>query len=204
MQIFLIVLGCITAIIVLFIFTDIKVYAEFDNVLSSNRLKVKLYIFSILPVFIMKKEIKSDGKKKTGLKEKIDMGIEYFIKSKADPVDYAKKEVKESDKLPNIVKMLDFKEIYLEKANLNLCLDFNNAAISAIGTGAINAIISMMRAKYANNIVGPVVYKIFPGYTGNGVKVEVFAKIKVKTRYILKLAINYLVQCINNKRRKKK
>jgi hypothetical protein len=71
--------------------------------------------------------------------------------------------------------------------NLNICLDLNNAALSAIGTGAANAILGMVTAKYADNILGPVNYKVFPGYTGNGIKLEVNAKFRVKAFEIVKL-----------------
>ena len=191
MQVFLTVLIVLLMIIVLFVLTTIRAYIEFDNVSDCNRIKIKVYAFSFIPVFILKKEIKGEGKKQS-IKEKIDMVINYLIKSKADPIEYAKKEIKNSDKVPNAIKKFDFNKIYLENANLNLCLDFNNAALSAIGSGAINAIISMVLGKYKNNIDGPVNYKIFPGYSGNGIKLEAAVKIRIKAKYVVKLLIAYI------------
>lgn len=186
MEVFLSIFIFLIVLLIVFCITDVKIYIEFDNVSTYNVLKIKVYAFSFLRVFKMKKEIKSEGKKQ-GIKEKIDMFINYLVRSKADPIDFAKKEIKKSDTLPNMIKRLDLSKIYLENMNLNLCLDLNNAAFSAIGTGAMNAIISMVIAKYANNITGPVNYRVFPGYSGNGVKVEVSAKIKIKAFEIVKL-----------------
>ena len=191
MQIFLVVLAILIALVILFILTDIKVYAEFDNVSDCNRLKLKVYAFSILPVCILKREIKSE-KKKQSIKEKISMVVNYLIKSKADPIEFVKNEIKKSNDIPKVVKAFAFNKIFVEKANLNLCLDFNNAAISAIGTGAINAVISLVLTKYRDNIVGPVKYKIFPGYTGNGVKLEASVKVRIKAKYVVKLLIAYI------------
>ncbi len=191
MAIFLTVLAVLLIIILLFVLTTIRVYVEFDNVSDCNRVKVKIYAFSFIPVFVLKKDIKGEGKKQS-IKEKIDMVVNYLIKSKADPIEYAKKEVNKSDKIPNAIKKFDFSKIYLENANLNLCLDFNNASLSAIGSGAINAIISMVLGKYKDNIDGPVNYKIFPGYSGNGVKLEASVKIRIKAKYVVKLLIAYI------------
>lgn len=191
MQIFLIVLTVLLIIILTFVFTNIRLYAEFDNVSDCNKIKLKVYAFSFVPVFVMKKEIKGEGKKQS-IKEKIEMVINFLVKSKADPIEYAKKEVNKSDKIPNAVKKFEFNKIFLENANLNLCLDFNNAALSAIGSGAINAVISMVLGKYKDNIEGPVNYKIFPGYSGNGVKLEASVKIRIKAKYIVKLLIAYI------------
>ena len=191
MAIFLTVLVVLLIIILLFVLTTIRAYVEFDNVSDCNRVKVKIYAFSFIPVFVLKKDIKGEGKKQS-IKEKIDMVVNYLIKSKADPIEYAKKEVNKSDKIPNAIKRFDFSKVYLENANLNLCLDFNNAALSAIGSGAINAIISMVLGKYKNNIDGPVNYKIFPGYSGNGIKLEAAVKIRIKAKYVVKLLIAYI------------
>ena len=191
MAIFLTVLVALLIIILLFVLTTIRAYVEFDNVSDCNRVKVKIYAFSFIPVFVLKKDIKGEGKKQS-IKEKIDMVVNYLIKSKADPIEYAKKEVNKSDKIPNAIKRFDFSKVYLENANLNLCLDFNNAALSAIGSGAINAIISMVLGKYKDNIDGPVNYKIFPGYSGNGVKLEASVKIRIKAKYVVKLLIAYI------------
>ena len=191
MAIFLTVLVALLIIILLFVLTTIRAYVEFDNVSDCNRVKVKIYAFSFIPVFVLKKDIKGEGKKQS-IKEKIDMVVNYLIKSKADPIEYAKKEVNKSDKIPNAIKRFDFSKVYLETANLNLCLDFNNAALSAIGSGAINAIISMVLGKYKDNIDGPVNYKIFPGYSGNGVKLEASVKIRIKAKYVVKLLIAYI------------
>ena len=191
MQILLAILIILIVIIVLFILTDLKVYVEFDNVSSCNKLKLKVYAFSILPVCILKREIKSEEKKQS-IKEKIELVYNYLVKSKADPIEFARKEVDKSDKIPKVIKSFAFNKIYLENANLNLCLDFNNAALSAIGSGAINAVISMVLTKYRDNIAGPVKYKIFPGYSGNGVKLEVSAKARIKAKYVVKLLIAYI------------
>ena len=191
MAIFLTVLVVLLIIILLFVLTTIRAYVEFDNVSDCNRVKVKIYAFSFIPVFVLKKDIKGEGKKQS-IKEKIDMVVNYLIKSKADPIEYAKKEVNKSDKIPNAIKRFDFSKVYLENANLNLCLDFNNAALSAIGSGAINAIIGMVLGKYKDNIDGPVNYKIFPGYSGNGVKLEASVKIRIKAKYVVKLLIAYI------------
>ena len=189
MEIFLVIFIFLILLLGLFCITNIKLYIEFANVSACNILKIKVYIFSFLLVFRIKKEIKNENKKKN-IKEKIDTAIDYLIKSKSDPVDFAKKKVKDSEFIPDMIKRFDFSKIHLEKMDLNLCLDFNNAAFSAVGTGIVNAIISMVIAKYANNIDGPVNYRVFPGYSGNGVKVEVLAKIRVKAIEIIKLLFN--------------
>lgn len=186
MVVFLIVLLIILFLFILFCFTNIKVYVEFDNVSDCNTLKVKGYIFSKLLVFVMKRKIKSESKKQS-IKEKLDTIISYIIKSKADPVDFAKKTIKKTDGIPDLLKRFDYRNLYLETMNLNICLDLNNAALSAIGTGAANAILGMVTAKYADNILGPVNYKVFPGYTGNGIKLEVNAKFRVKAFEIVRL-----------------
>jgi len=186
MVVFLIVLLIILFLFILFCFTNIKVYVEFDNVSDCNTLKLKGYIFSKLLVFVMRRKIKNESKKQS-IKEKLDTIISYIIESKADPIDFVKKTIKKSDNIPNIIKRFDFRNLYLETMNLNLCLDFNNAALSAIGTGATNAILGIVTAKYADNILGPVKYKVFPGYTGNGIKLEVNAKFRVKAFEIVRL-----------------
>jgi len=186
MEIFLIVLGVLAVLFILFCVTDIKAYVEFDNVSACNVLKVKAYIFSVLLVFKIKREIKSEGKKQS-IKDTIATVMNYLIKSKADPIDFVGKEIKKSDSIPDMLKRFDFSKIYLENMKLNLCLDLNNAAFSAIGTGAVNAVIGMVLSKYADNIDGPVNYRVFPGYTGNGIKVEVSAKIRVKAIEVVKL-----------------
>ena len=188
MEIFMVIFIFLIVLFGLFCITNIKVYVEFDNVSSCNILKLKAYIFSFLLVFRLKREIKSEGKKQS-IKDKFEMIINYLIKSKADPIEFAKKEIKKSDSLPDMVKRFNLSKLYLESMNLNLCLDLNNAAFSAIGTGAVNAIISMVIAKYADNIDGPVNYRVFPGYSGNGVKVEVSAKIRVRAIELVKLLL---------------
>lgn len=188
MEIFLVILVFLLILFILFCVTDIKVYVEFDNVADCNLLKLKAYIFSGLLVFRLKKEIKSE-KKKQSIKEKLDIVINYIIKSKADPVDFVKKEVKKSKDIPYMLKRFDFSHLYLENMKLNLCLDLNNAALSAVGTGAVNAILGMVVTKYADNILGPVNYRVFPGYSGNGIKVEANAKFRVKAIEIVKLLL---------------
>ena len=74
MEIFLVILAFLIVLFILFCLTDIKVYAEFDNVSSCNLLKLKAYIFSGLLVFRLKREIKSEGKKQS-IKDKITMVI---------------------------------------------------------------------------------------------------------------------------------
>lgn len=188
MEIVFTILAILIVLFILFCITSVKVYVEFDNLSKNNRLKLKAYIFSHLLVFKLKREIKSE-KKKQSIKEKLDMVINYLIKSKADPIDFVKKEVKKSDSIPDIIKKFDFSKLYLENMKLDLCLDLNNAAFSAIGTGIINSIISMVAAKYADNIDKPIDYRVFPGYTGNGIKVVVSAKIRVKAIEIIKLLL---------------
>lgn len=188
MNIVLIIFVFLAILFILFYTTDIKVYLEFDNVSKSNVLKVKVYIFSKIMVFKIKREIEGQNKKQ-GIKEKLEMFFNYLIKSRADPVDFVKKEVKKSPFVPNIIKRFDFSKVYLEKMKLELCLDLNNAAFSAIGTGAINAIISMVTTKYADNIDEPINYRVFPGYTGNGIKIAVSAKIRVKMIEVIKLLL---------------
>ena len=112
MQIFLAILIILIVLIILFILTDLKVYVEFDNVSSCNKLKLKVYAFSILPVCILKREIKNE-KKKQSIKEKIDLVVNYLIKSKADPIEFAKKEVQKSDKIPKVIKSFAFNKIFL-------------------------------------------------------------------------------------------
>jgi len=46
MEIFLVILGILIILFILFCVTDIKVYVEFDNVSACNVLKIKAYIFS--------------------------------------------------------------------------------------------------------------------------------------------------------------
>lgn len=186
MQFFLIILSIFVILLILLLALNLKVYFEFDNLKSYNFMRVKFYAFSIIPVFVMNKKITGEGEKKT-IKDRIDFFIDYLIKSKADPIDYAKKEVKKSDKIPKMLKKIEFDKIYLEKLKINLCLDFDNAALSAIGTGAINAIVSMLLSKYADNIKGPVNYNIFPGYTGNGIKVEAMVKVRIRAIHLAKL-----------------
>ena len=186
MIVFLVVLVVILFLFILFCFTNIKAYVEFDNVSDCNTLKIKGYIFSNLLVFWTKKKIKSESKKQS-IKNKLDTIVSYIIESKADPVDFAKKTIKKSDGIPDLLKRFDYRNLYLETMNLNICLDLNNAALSAIGTGAANAILGMVTAKYADNILGPVNYKVFPGYTGNGIKLEMSAKFRVKAFEVVKL-----------------
>lgn len=186
MTVFLIILVVLAILIVLFLALNLKVYFEFDNLKSYNLVKVRGYAFSNIPVFFMKKKIENEGEKKT-IKDRIDFLIDYLIKSKADPIDYAKKEVRKSDKIPKMLKNIEFERFYLEKLKVNLCLDFDNAALSAIGSGAINAIMGMVLSKYADNIKGPINYNIFPGYTGNGIKVEVVLKLRIRAIHIVKL-----------------
>ena len=50
----------------------------------------------------------------------------------------------------------------------------------------------MVLGKYKDNIDGPVNYKIFPGYSGNGVKLEASVKIRIKAKYVVKLLIAYI------------
>ncbi|MBP3285035.1 MAG: hypothetical protein J6M02_06005 [Clostridia bacterium] len=197
MVIFLAILIVLVIIITLLLALNLKIYLEFDNVKSYNFIKIKAYAFSKIPVFIMKKKIENDGQKKT-IKDRIDFLIDYFAKSKADPVDYAKKKVKKSDKVPAMLKNIEFDKIYLEKLKLNLCLDFDNAALSAIATGGINAIMGMVLSKYADNIKGPVNYNIFPGYTGNGIKIEVILKLRVRAIHIVKLFFAKKAKLIKN------
>lgn len=185
MKIFLIISLAVIFIILLFIFTNTRVFISVDNSRELIYLKIKIYAFSLIPVLWLKREFKNEGKK-SSLKDKISEGIEFLVKNKADPVEYTGKKIRKSTKLPDIVKNFDYKKIFIDKLNLKLCLDFDNAAVSAITTGALNAIFSMVISKYADNIIGPVNYDIFPGYTGNGIKFDVTAKIKVRAFELIK------------------
>lgn len=186
MQIFLIVLAILLIIIIAFILTKIKIAAEFITLESENRLKLKFYIFSGLPVYKITKKMKSEKK---DFKSKIEFAIDYFFKNKADPIEYAEKKVKKSPDIPKLIKKIDISKIFVEDFKLDVCLDLGNAAISAISTGAANAILGMVLSKYADNIKCDADYSVYPGYTGEGVKVKTFIKVSIKVIEILKILL---------------
>ena len=79
--------------------------------------------------------------------------------------------------------------MYIEKFDLDACLDLGNAAVSAISTGAANAILGMVLSKYDDNIKCNTNCNVYPGYDGNGVKIKAFIKINVKVSDILKMLL---------------
>ncbi|MBQ7667722.1 MAG: hypothetical protein IJS47_00130 [Clostridia bacterium] len=187
MQIFLIILSVLLIIILSFLLTSIRVSAYLTNVENETIVVLKVYIFKFIRAFKLTKRMKGEKKK---LSEKIEMLINYFFKSKADPVEYASREIKKNKGLPNFVRNIDIKKIVIEELDLNVKLDFGSAAISAIACGAANAIVGMVLAKYENNIKGTATTNIVPGYTGDGVKFKINAKVKMKVLDIIKLFFN--------------
>lgn len=182
MQIFLSIILILLIIVIIFVLTKIKVGVEFATLENENFLKIKLYIFSGLKIFQISKRLKSE---KTSFKDKISFAIDYFFKNKADPVEYAENKIKKSPNIPSLIKKIDLRKIYIEKFELNGCLDLGNAAISAISTGAANAILSMVFSKYDDNIKCEPECDVYPGYSGDGVKIKAFIKINVKVYDIL-------------------
>lgn len=186
MQIFFIILGILVILILLFLLTSLKISVYLNTLENETIIVAKVYIYSFVRVFKITKHLKSEKKK---LSEKLEFIINYLFKSKADPIEYAQKEIKKSKDAPKFLKNLDLKKMYIDELNLNARLDFGSAAISAIATGAANGIISMVLAKYENNIKGPVEYNIVPGYIGDGVKARVFFKVQMKVIEILKILL---------------
>jgi hypothetical protein len=130
--------------------------------------------------------MKSEKKK---FKEQVKFVIDYLFKSKADPIEYAEKEVKKSKDTPKMIRMIDISKIFIDYFSLDLCLDLDNAAITAISTGAANAIIGMVLSKYDNNIKGPVRYKVYPGYTGDGIKIKFLLTLHIRILDIIFLLL---------------
>ena len=186
MQIFFTILAIVLFIIVLFILTKIKVGAEFRTLENENFLKIKIYIFSGLKVFQVTKHLKSE--KKT-FKEKISFFINHFFKKKTDPIEYTEKKIKRSPDIPKLLKKIDFRKMFIEKFELDVCLDLGNAAISAISTGAANAILGMVLSKYDDNIKCNTQCNVYPGYSGDGVKIKAFIKLSVKVSDIIKMLL---------------
>ena len=186
MQIFLTILAIVLFIIVLFILTKIKIGAEFRTLENENFLKIKIYIFSGLKVFQVTKHLKSE--KKT-FKEKISFFINHFFKKKTDPIEYTEKKIKRSPDIPKLLKKVDFRKMYIEKFELDVCLDLGNAAVSAISTGAANAILGMVLSKYDDNIICNTECNVYPGYTGDGIKIKAFIKLSVKVSDIIKMLL---------------
>ena len=186
MQIFLTILVILLIIVITFVLTKIKVGAEFATLENENFLKIKIYIFSGLKVFQITKHLKSE---KSSFKDKISFAIDYFFKNKADPIEYTEKKIKKSPDIPKILKKIDFRKMFIEKFELDACLDFGNAAVSAISTGAANAILGMVLSKYDDNIKCNTQCNVYPGYTGDGVKIKAFIKISVKVSDILKMLL---------------
>lgn len=186
MQIFLTIIAILLIVILTFILTKIKVGAEFATLENENFLKIKIYVFSGLKVFQITKHLKSE---KSSFKEKIEFLIDYFFKNKADPIEYTEKKIKKSPDIPKLLKKIDFKKMFIEKFELDACLDLGNAAVSAISTGAANAILGMVLSKYDDNIKCNTKCNVYPGYTGDGVKIKAFIKISVKVSDIIKMLI---------------
>ena len=186
MQIFLTILLILLIIILTFILTKIKIGAEFRTLENENFLKIKIYIFSGLKVFQVTKHLKSE--KKT-FKEKISFFINHFFKKKTDPIEYTEKKIKRSPDIPKLLKKIDFRKMFIEKFELDVCLDLGNAAISAISTGAANAILGMVLSKYDDNIKCNTQCNVYPGYSGDGIKIKAFIKISVKVYDILMMLL---------------
>jgi len=186
MEIFITVLGIIVVLLLILLITNLKVSVYFNTLENETILVIKVYIYSFIRVVKITKRLKSEKKK---FSEKIEFIINYLFKSKADPIEYAQKEIKKSKSAPKFVKNIDIQKMFIEQLELNARLDLGSAAISAIATGAANGIISMVLSKYENNIKGPVEYNIIPGYTNDGVKVKAFVKVRMKVLDILKMLL---------------
>lgn len=186
MQIFLTILAILLVIVIVFVLTKIKIGAEFATLENENFLKITLYIFSGLKIFKITKHLKSE---KSSFKDKIEFAIDYFFKNKADPIEYTEKKIKKSPDIPKIIKKIDLRKMYIEKFDLDACLDLGNAAVSAISTGAANAILGMVLSKYDDNIKCNTNCNVYPGYSGDGVKIKAFIKISVKVSDILKMLL---------------
>lgn len=182
MQIFLSILLILLIIIIAFILTRLKVGVEFVTLEDENFIKIKVYIFSGLKIFQISKKLKSE---KSSFKDKISFAIDYFFKNKADPVEYAEKKIKKSPDIPKLIKKINLRKIYVENFKLNVCLDLGNAAVSAISTGAANAILGMVLSKYDDNIRCKPICDVYPGYNGDGVKIKAFIKVNVKVSDII-------------------
>ena len=199
MQIFLTILAILLITILAFILTKIKIGAEFVTLETENRLKIKIYIFSGLKVFQITKRLKTEKK---SFKDKVAFLINHFFKKKEDPIEYTEKKIKRSPDIPKLLKKIDFRKMYIEKFDLDVCLDLGNAAISAISTGAANAILGMVLSKYDDNILCNAKCNIYPGYTGDGVKIKAFIKLSVKVSDIIKMLLKKTKGGIKNGNRK--
>ena len=169
-------------ILLILLLTNLKINIRYANLGGEGRFRVKVYIFKFLRVFKMTKIMKSEKKK---FRDQIKMIIDYLFKSKADPIEYAEKELKKSKDAPNIIKNIDITKIFIDYFSLDLFLDFDNAAVTAVTTGAANAILGMVLSKYADNITGPVRYKVYPEYTGEGVRVNAEVTLHIKILELL-------------------
>jgi len=184
MQIFFIVLGIILILILLLLLTNLKISVYLNTLESETIVIIKVYIYSFVRVFKITKHLKSEKKK---LSQKVEFLINYLFKSKADPVEYAQKELKKSKGVPKFIKNIDLTKMYIDELDLNVKLDFGSAAISAIASGAANGIVNMVLGKYEKNFKGPVNCNIVPGYIGDGVKAKIFVKVKMKVIELLKI-----------------
>ena len=184
MQIFLTILGIIIILILLLLLTSLKVAVYVNTLETETVIVAKVYIYSFVRVFKITKHLKPEKKK---LSERLEFIINYLFKSKADPVEYAQKELRKTKGVPSFIKNIDLTKMYIEELDLNVKLDFGSAAISAIATGAANAIVNMVLGKYEKNFKGPVNCNIVPGYIGDGVKAKVFVKVQMKVIELLKI-----------------
>ena len=64
-----------------------------------------------------------------------------------------------------------------------------NAAITAIVTGGLNSILGMVRAKYEENIVGPVDYRVIPVYEKEGIRIKLKTIATIKVYKLLKILL---------------
>ena len=137
MKIFLTIIAVIVLILLILLLTNLKINIRYANLGGEGRFRVKVYIFKFLRVFKMTKVMKSEKKK---FRDQVKMIIDYLFKSKADPIEYAEKELKKSKDAPNIIKNIDITKIFIDYFSLDLFLDFDNAAITAVTTGAANVV----------------------------------------------------------------
>jgi len=184
MNILFIVLGIILILILSFLLTSLKISVYLNTLETETVFVAKVYIFSFMRVFKITKHLKAEKKK---LSQKVEFIINYLFKSKADPIDYAQKEIKKAKGVPKFVKNIDLTKMYIDELDLNVKLDFGSAAISAIASGAANGIVNMVLGKYEDNFKGPVNCNIVPGYIGDGVKAKIFVKVKMRVLELLKI-----------------
>ena len=182
-----IVLGILISILILLILiliTNLKIYVEYDNLGSSTDIIVKAYIIDYIRVF--KKRFVQEKEEKSFF-EKAKNIIDYLIKNRADPVEYAEKKIKKSPKVSDRLKKLSFRDIKIRRLELKVFLGMSNAAVTAIVTGGLNSILGMIRAKYEENIVGPVDYRVIPVYEKEGIRIKLKTIATIKVYKLLKI-----------------